>query len=107
MTDSQVVLADGTFDPLHVGHLRYLAFAAAQGRGLAVRVADDEAIHAKGRTPFQTQAERWELLSGLRLVNRVILGDGDDLDLVIRALKPIVFVKGAEWQNRLSVNVLD
>src|SRR5438094_738945 len=63
------VLADGAFDPIHAGHLRYLQTAARYGTRhglrLLVRVAPDEVIRAKGREPFQTQQERAGMLRQL------------------------------------------
>ena len=101
-----LVLADGAFDRLHPGHVRYLEFASQRGKPLLVRVAPDSVIRAKGREPQLTQAERIELLEALWMVDEVIAGDGDDLPAVIRQHHPAVLVKGAEWDGRLPEEVL-
>jgi len=105
---SRIVLADGCFDPLHSGHLRYLTFAAQHGSVL-VRVAPDGVIRAKGRQPFFRQAERVQHLAALRMVDAVVAGeddDGDDLSAVIRHYRPSALVKGAEWEGHLPADVV-
>lgn len=93
-----MVLADGCFDPLHVGHIKYLRAAAALGRPLVVNIAPDEAIVAKGRHPFQTRDERALTILALDMVDRIC---AYPLAVAIRELKPRYFVKGAEWRHRL------
>ena len=100
---SRMVLADGCFDPLHVGHVRYLFEAATLGP-LYVNIAPDSAIEAKGRRPFQTRDERIELLRAMRVVTAVVV---DDLATVIRTHKPWWLVKGKDWEGRLPQHVLD
>ena len=99
-----MTLADGCFDPLHIGHLRYLRRAMERGRPVVVRIAPDAAIRAKGRQPFQTQRERAELVFALDCVARVVL-DGSLADAINR-LHPDTLVKGIEWQDRLPEDVL-
>lgn len=93
------MLADGTFDPLHVGHLRYLAAAAAFGSTLIVRVAPDRDILAKGRPLFQSQDERARLIGALRMVDDVCLHE--TLVSAVRAIQPTMLVKGRDWEGRL------
>ncbi len=94
-----MVLADGCFDPIHYGHIRYLAEAAAFGP-LVVRVAPDAAITAKGRSPFQWRDERAATIAALRMVDAVALDD--TLEDAIDRLSPQYLVKGADWQGKLS-----
>lgn len=99
-----MVLADGCFDPLHWGHVRYLQKAAKCGETLMVRVAPDTAIIAKGRTPFQTQDERSKLLLALGIVDRVCVHE--TLAQAIRDFTPSCLVKGSEWDGCLPEDVL-
>lgn len=99
-----MILADGCFDPLHVGHVRYLRAARLCGPGVVVvRVAPDAAIRAKGREPFQVLKERRELIEGLGYLTV----DTTTLVAAIRDLKPSVLVKGDDWRERLPADVLD
>ncbi len=98
-----MVLADGCFDCLHVGHVRYLVSAAHLGP-VAVRVAPDADIVAKGRRPFQTQTERGEMLLALRMVERVTYDA--TLAAAVRRLTPQYLVKGDDWQGRLPTDVV-
>jgi D-beta-D-heptose 7-phosphate kinase/D-beta-D-heptose 1-phosphate adenosyltransferase len=99
-----VILADGCFDPIHYGHLRYLARVREYGRPVVVRIAPDAAIVAKGRQPFQARHERAALVWALDLVDRVVLDDS--LAEAITRLRPDALVKGIEWENRLPSDVL-
>lgn len=100
---SSIVLADGCFDPLHIGHIRYLQAAAKMGDRLLVNVAPDTAIRAKGREPFQTLGERVEMLRALPCVHGTCSGD---LATVIRAIAPEWLVKGSDWEDRLPCHII-
>lgn len=97
------VLADGCFDPLHVGHVQYLHAADAYGQPLIVRIAPDADITAKGRTPFQTREERAQTILALGVVDRVVLHA--TLAAAVRDLTPQYLVKGADWRGRLPADV--
>ena len=94
-----VVLANGAFDLLHVGHARYLAAARAHGDLLIVAVNSDVSVHAyKGPDrPIVPEAERTELLSHLTCVDRVVLFDEPDVGTVLRALRPAIHAKGTDY----------
>jgi rfaE bifunctional protein nucleotidyltransferase chain/domain len=95
----KVALANGVFDLLHVGHLRYLEGAKQLADRLVVAVNSDASTRAykgPGR-PIIPQAERVELLRALRCTDLVLLFDEPDVRLVIRALKPDVHVKGTDY----------
>jgi len=95
----RVALANGVFDLLHVGHLRYLEAAAAMADRLVVAVNDDGAARAlkgEGR-PVVPAAERAELLAGLRCVDRVCLVPETDMKPTIEALRPDLQVKGTDY----------
>jgi len=94
-----VVLANGAFDLLHVGHLRFLEGAAAEGDLLLVAVNSDSSVRTlkgEGR-PVIPEAERVELIAGLRCVDAVHLFDEPDVTAVIEALRPDVHAKGTDY----------
>lgn len=95
----KAVLANGAFDLLHVGHLRYLQGAKALGDVLVVAVNSDASVRqAKGENrPVVPQAERAELLCALSCVDFVTVFDEDDVRHIIAALKPAVHAKGTDY----------
>jgi rfaE bifunctional protein nucleotidyltransferase chain/domain len=96
-----VALANGAFDLLHVGHLRYLqgAKAAAEGGLLVVGVNTDQSVqHSKGpKRPIVPQAERAELVAALSCVDLVVLFDEPTVERLLRALRPDLHVKGTDY----------
>lgn len=97
-----LVLTNGVFDLLHVGHLRYLEAARALGDALLVAVNTDASVREnKGdRRPVVPEAERAELVAGLRCVDRVLLFAERTAEAVVTALRPDVYVKGADYADR-------
>lgn len=89
------VLADGTFDPIHLGHVRYLSAASTFGE-LTVRVAPDADVRAKGRLVYQSQPERLATIAALRMVEEVC--DDETLAGAILRLHPAYLVKGDDWR---------
>ena len=95
----RVALANGVFDLLHVGHLRYLQGAKALADVLVVAVNDDASarrLKGPGR-PVVPARERAELLAGLAVVDFVLLFDADDVRPILRALRPDVHAKGTDY----------
>jgi rfaE bifunctional protein nucleotidyltransferase chain/domain len=95
----RVVLANGCFDIIHVGHVRYLEEAARHGEILIVAVNDDGAtrrLKGPGR-PVMPAIERAEIVAALRCVDHVILFDDDTVEKVLRALRPDVHAKGTDY----------
>ncbi|MGV3619322.1 MAG: adenylyltransferase/cytidyltransferase family protein [Archangium sp.] len=94
-----VALANGVFDLLHVGHLRYLEDAKKLADRLIVAVNSDSSTRAyKGPSrPIIPEDERAELLRALRCTDFVFLFSEPDVRLVIRTLKPDVHVKGTDY----------
>ncbi len=95
----RVVVANGAFDMLHVGHVRYLAAARAAGDVLFVAVNSDASVHASKGTlrPVVPEGERAELLSHLACVDWIVLFDEPTVAEVLRALKPHVHAKGTDY----------
>ncbi len=95
----RVVLANGCFDLLHVGHLRYLDDAASRGDRLVVAINGDASVRrlkGEGR-PMMPAVERAELLAALRCVDRVFAFDEDTLEASLRTLVPDVHAKGPDY----------
>src|SRR5207253_10180293 len=95
----KVVLANGCFDILHVGHLRYLREARALGDVLVVAVNSDRSmrlIKDEGR-PILAENERVSLVSALRCVDHVVLFDEPDVSRVLDVLRPAIHAKGTDY----------
>jgi rfaE bifunctional protein nucleotidyltransferase chain/domain len=93
------VLANGVFDLLHVGHVRYLEGAKQLGDRLVVAVNSDASTRANkgpGR-PVIPQDERAELIAALACTDLVLLFDEPDVRAVIRVLRPEVHAKGTDY----------
>jgi rfaE bifunctional protein nucleotidyltransferase chain/domain len=94
----RVVLTNGIFDLLHVGHLRYLRAARALGDVLVVGVNADAAVHKPGR-PLVADEERAELVAALEPVDYVVIFNSPTADELLRSLRPSVYVKGADYSE--------
>ena len=98
----RIVLANGCFDLLHVGHIRYLRGAAAKGDILVVALNSDASVRAlkgPGR-PLMPQAERAEILSALECVDYVTIFPERNVEKVLHALRPDVHAKGSDYTVR-------
>ena len=95
----KVVFTNGCFDILHVGHVRYLRMAKQRGDVLVIGLNTDRSVKKiKGeKRPVVPEKERAEILSALEFVDYVVLFDEPDPLRLIKALKPNVLVKGADW----------
>ena len=95
----RLVLANGCFDLLHVGHIRYLEAARRLGDVLFVGINGDAAVaRLKGRgRPLMPAAERQEMLAALRAVDHVVVFDDDTADALVAAVRPDVHAKGTDY----------
>jgi rfaE bifunctional protein nucleotidyltransferase chain/domain len=94
-----IALANGCFDVLHVGHVRYLQGAAAEADRLIVAVNDDDSVRmlkGEGR-PIMSAADRAELVAGLRPVDYVVVFKGRTVADVLEAIRPDVHCKGTDY----------
>ncbi len=94
-----IALANGCFDLLHVGHVRYLQSAAAEGDRLVVAINDDRSVavlKGQGR-PVQPAADRAELVAALRGVDYVIVFGDLTVERLLLLLKPDVHCKGTDY----------
>lgn len=95
----RIVFANGCFDILHVGHIRYLTEARALGDVLIVAVNDDTSARTlKGvDRPWMNQEDRLEILSALSCVDYLVLFGDKDVSRLLRLLKPHVHAKGTDY----------
>jgi rfaE bifunctional protein nucleotidyltransferase chain/domain len=94
-----IAFANGCFDVLHVGHIRYLQGAAAEADRLVVAVNDDESVRGlkgEGR-PILPAAARAELVGALRGVDYVVLFHEPTVTRLLELLRPDVHCKGTDY----------
>jgi len=95
-----VVFANGCFDLLHVGHVRYLIGAKAQGDVLVVAINSDASVRRHkpdGLRPLMPEAERAEIVSALSAVDYVVIFDEPTVDSLLREIRPDVHAKGTDY----------
>jgi len=95
----RVAFANGCFDLLHVGHVRYLQAAAAEGDRLVVAINDDacvEKLKGAGR-PILTASDRAELVAALRGVDYVVIFPEATVTPLLLELRPDVHCKGTDY----------
>jgi D-beta-D-heptose 7-phosphate kinase/D-beta-D-heptose 1-phosphate adenosyltransferase len=97
----RIVFTNGCFDILHVGHVRYLAAARAQGDVLVLGLNSDESVKSikSDNRPIVSQDQRAEVLAGLACVDYITIFDEPDPLMLIRAVKPDILAKGADWEE--------
>ena len=95
----RIVLANGCFDLLHVGHVRYLRAARKLGDVLFVGINSDAAVaRLKGRgRPLMPATERAEILMALREVDHVVVFEEDTAERLVEAIRPHVHAKGTDY----------
>jgi D-glycero-beta-D-manno-heptose 1-phosphate adenylyltransferase len=95
----KVVLANGCFDTLHVGHIRYLEGARREGDILAVAVNSDSSVCAlKGAgRPILPEVARAALVGALRVVDYVLLFSEPNVEALLEDLRPDVHAKGTDY----------
>jgi rfaE bifunctional protein nucleotidyltransferase chain/domain len=95
----RITLANGNFDLLHVGHVRYLRGAKELGGKLVVAVNSDESVRAlKGNgRPIIPEQERAEILAALADVDAVVIFPEPDVRAIIREIRPDIQAKGTDY----------
>ncbi|MBZ5706499.1 MAG: adenylyltransferase/cytidyltransferase family protein [Acidobacteriia bacterium] len=95
----RITLANGCFDLLHVGHVRYLHAAKALGGRLIVAINSDESVRTlKGAgRPLMPAEERAEILAALADVDAVVIFSEPDVRALIREIRPDVHAKGTDY----------
>ena len=95
----RVILANGCFDLIHAGHVRYLAGAKALGGMLLVAINSDEQVFAlkgDGR-PAMPEQERAEIIAAFRFVDAVTIFDETTVEEIIRIVRPDIHAKGTDY----------
>ena len=98
-SSARIVLANGCFDVLHVGHVRYLAGARELGDVLVVGINSDaqvERLKGEGR-PIMPATERAEIVAALESVTYVTIFDEPTVEQLLLTLKPDVHAKGTDY----------
>lgn len=95
----RIVLANGCFDLLHVGHVRYLRAAKKLGGRLVVAINSDESVRAlKGQgRPLMPAEERAEIVAALADVDAVVIFPERDVRALIREIRPDIQAKGTDY----------
>lgn len=95
----QIVLTNGCFDLLHVGHIRYLTAAKQEGDILIVAVNDDKSMKKlkKAGRPIMPEKERVEILEALACIDYITVFSEERVDRLLRLLKPHVHAKGTDY----------
>ena len=101
----KIVLTNGCFDILHLGHARYLEAIKKEGHIVVVAVNSDASVKKiKGcNRPIQSQHARAGLVASLACVDYVVIFNEPTPLKVVQALKPDVLVKGADWKGKVVV----
>ncbi len=94
-----IILTNGCFDMLHVGHIRYLQGAKALGGRLVVAINSDASVQKiKGpKRPLMPENERAEIIAALEGVDAVVVFSEPDVRALIRELRPDVQAKGTDY----------
>jgi rfaE bifunctional protein nucleotidyltransferase chain/domain len=95
----RITLANGCFDLLHVGHVRYLGGAKQLGGRLVVAINSDESVRAlkgEGR-PLMPAEERAEILAALSDVDAVVIFPERDVRSLVREIRPDIHAKGTDY----------
>ncbi|MCA9718738.1 MAG: adenylyltransferase/cytidyltransferase family protein, partial [Myxococcales bacterium] len=95
-----VVQCHGCFDIVHPGHIHYLKFAREQGDVLIVSVSGDQQVDKGADRPYIPEELRLENLAALELVDYVCLDHNDWAGPVLERLRPDVYVKGREYEQK-------
>jgi rfaE bifunctional protein nucleotidyltransferase chain/domain len=95
----RIVLGNGNFDLLHVGHVRYLRGAKALGGKLVVAINSDESVRALKRAgrPVMPAEERAEIVAALADVDAVVIFSELDVRALIREIRPDIQAKGTDY----------
>jgi rfaE bifunctional protein nucleotidyltransferase chain/domain len=96
---ARIVLANGCFDILHVGHIRYLEGAKELGDVLVVGINSDEQVRAQkgeGR-PFVPERERAEIIAAIRVVDFVTIFPEATVEQLLLCIRPDIHAKGTDY----------
>ena len=95
----KIVLAHGTFDLLHIGHIKHLDFAKKFGQILIVTITADKFVKKGIGRPFFKENFRSEMLKSLKIVDDVFIINHASALPAIKAIKPDFYLKGEEYKD--------
>ena len=99
----QVTMVDGSFDPLHEGHIAYFRAAAKLGIPVLCNIASDAWTSSK-HSVLLRQSQRAEIIDAVRYIDYVHLSSSTTLD-VLTLLKPKIYAKGKDWLERGGIPI--
>jgi len=95
----KTVLIFGTFDILHIGHINLFKQAIKHGDNLIVVIARDKRVkQIKGSTPVHSELERKEILEHINIIDKIYLGDPNDVYKPIKDISPDIIALGYDQQ---------
>lgn len=100
------IFVNGTFDVVHIGHLRMLNWAKSQGDHLHVAIDSDARVKTlKGQSrPFNNQHDRAEFLLNLKAVDSVVVFNSDEqLEFAVKSYDPHLMVVGSEYKDKTVI----
>jgi FAD synthetase len=95
------VMATGTFDLLHMGHIYYLKEAKKHGDKLAVVIATDSTVRKLKHEPVNPQEIRLNLIKELKIVDEAYLGHENDMYKIVEEIKPDVLIR---YMTKIGLN---
>ncbi len=101
------VLAGGVFNILHPGHIHFLEEAGKLGDRLVVVVASDKTVNERGKKLLSPANERAERVSAFSFIDKVVIGDDDDMMKVVLEEKPQTIALGYDQDERGMKRMLD
>jgi len=103
--EKKIVFTNGCFDILHAGHVKYLEAAKSYGDILILGLNSDRSVSAlKGKNrPINSQIDRACILAALEVVDYVVIFDEEDPYNLIKATKPDILVKGADYKGKTVI----
>ncbi len=94
-----LVLAHGCFDLMHMGHVRHLEAARAEGQGLFVTITTDKMVNKGPGRPVFPEIFRAEMIAALECVDYVAVSQWPSAEGVLHLIRPDVYVKGSDYRN--------
>lgn len=100
LSNQRIVLTNGCFDILHIGHIRYLQEAQSLGDKLIVGLNSDSSVkRIKGDSrPINDELARAEMLSALSCVDYIYIFDGITASKLVELIQPDIYVKGGDYK---------
>ena len=100
LLEEKIVLTNGCFDILHLGHISYLEQARNLGKHLIVGLNSDSSVkRLKGESrPIFSEMARARVLAALECVDRVVIFEEDTADNLLKTLQPAIYTKGGDYR---------